>query len=155
MKKLDLPPRIKVLEAAGSIGDGRILKVSDEEFRVKSSDGSRTYLVIVKRIDDKSFAVYSNDNGTVYRGYIGYPIIAALIINGVLPIDNEVINALKGIPWRELNTRFKNYGIVENIVLNQCEKRGLSRTVVLDYINIVMKKIGVLTLYFDETLSKQ
>ena len=118
-KVLRLPPRIKVLEALGSIADGRI-SVQDDEAEVTSSTGERTYKVIVR--DDGR--VYSTDNGTIYRGYIGYPIIAFLMIKGKLPYDERIAKALSGIPWKRLNETYRKYVIVEQIVLKKAEEKG-------------------------------
>jgi len=147
---LRLPPRIKVLEALGSIADGRI-NVQDNEAEVTSSTGERTYKVIVR--DDGR--VYSTDNGTIYRGYIGYPIIALLMIKGKLPYDERIANALSGIPWKRLNETYRKYVIVEQIVLKKAEEKGVPRQVIMDFVNIVMKKLRSMKLVFDEDLVKQ
>ncbi|RLG83132.1 MAG: hypothetical protein DRO40_05595 [Thermoprotei archaeon] len=147
---LRLPPRIKVLEALGSIADGRI-NVQDNEAEVTSSTGERTYKVIVR--DDGR--VYSTDNGTIYRGYIGYPIIALLMIKGKLPYDERIANALSGIPWKRLNETYRKYVIVEQIVLKKAEEKGVPRQVIMDFVNIVMKKLQSMKLVFDEDLVKQ
>ncbi len=151
MKILRLPPRIKVLEALGSIADGRIKIVCSDKALVVSSSGEKTYTVIVR--DDGR--VYSNDNGTYYRGYVGYPIIAFLMIKKKLPFDQRIAEALKGIPWKELNEMYKRYAIVEEIVLKRAEERGVSRRTVLDFVNIVLKKLSTLRLIYDESLVKQ
>ena len=153
-KPLVKPPRIKILEAIGSIGDGRVSVISEEEAVVKSSGGEREYRVIVKKISENTFKVYSNDNGTVYRGYVGYPILAFLMVKGVLPIDNEVMNALKNIPWRELNEKYKKYSIVENIVLDRAERMGVKKHIVTDYMNIIMKKLDLLKFIYDDGLAR-
>lgn len=137
------------------MGDRRVEKVGEHEYKVVSSDGSRTYRVVVKNVDERTFIAYSDDNGTIHRGYVGYPIIAVLMMNNVIPVDRDIMEALKGIPWKELNTKYKNYSIVENIVLEQCEKRGVKRSIVSDYVNIVFKKLNLIKIYFDENLSKQ
>lgn len=147
---LRLPPRIKVLEALGSIADGRI-NVWDNEAEVTSSTGEKTYKVIVR--DDGR--VYSTDNGTIYRGYIGYPIIALLMVKGRLPYDERIANSLSGIPWKKLNETYRKYVIVEQIVLKKAEERGVPRQVIMDFINIVMKKLQSMKLVFDEDLVKQ
>ncbi len=147
---LRLPPRIKVLEALGSIADGRI-NVQDDEAEVTSSTGERTYKVIVR--DDGR--VYSTDNGTIYRGYIGYPIIALLMIKGKLPYDERIAKALSGIPWKRLNETYRKYVIVEQIVLKKAEEKGVPRQVIMDFVNIVMKKLQSMKLVFDEDLVKQ
>lgn len=147
---LRLPPRIKVLEALGSIADGRI-NIRDNEAEVISSTGEKTYKVIVR--DDGR--VYSTDNGTIYRGYIGYPIIALLMVKGRLPYDERIANSLSGIPWKKLNETYRKYVIVEQIVLKKAEERGVPRQVIMDFINIVMKKLQSMKLVFDEDLVKQ
>ncbi len=154
-KILRKPPRIKVLEAIGSIGDERITLVSDDEARVVSSMGDREYRVVVKNVSNNVFRVYSNDNGTIYRGYVGYPIIAFLMLKGVIPIDKDVMRAMTGVPWKELNEKYRKYSIVENIVMDRAERMGVPRSIINDYINIVMKKLGLLKLVFDENLSRQ
>ncbi|HDI02232.1 MAG TPA: hypothetical protein ENF93_01150, partial [Ignisphaera sp.] len=93
MLRLRLPPRIKVLEALGAIADKRINIIDSYRAKVVSSDGSRIYTVIV---DLAKGLVYSDDNGTKYRGYVGYPIIAFLMLQGVLPFDRKISEALKG-----------------------------------------------------------
>ncbi|MET1159749.1 MAG: hypothetical protein ABWW65_02200 [Thermoprotei archaeon] len=155
LKPLRLPPRIKVLEAIGCIGDNRIELVSENEALVVSSTGERKYRVIVvpDSSSNSSFRVYSNDNGTIYRGYVGYPIIAFLMLKGVIPIDRDVMKAMTGIPWKELNEKYKKYSIVESIVMSRAEKMGVSREIVNDYINIVFKKLRILRIYFDESLA--
>lgn len=151
MKKvLRLPPRIKVLEALGAISDGRV-KVRGNKAFVTSSSGEKTYRVIVTN-DGR---VYSNDNGTYYKGYVGYPIIAFLMIKGILPFDEKISKTLTGIPWKKLNETYKKYAIVEEIILRSIEEKGIARQAVIDFINIVMKKLSNLKLVYDESLVKQ
>lgn len=155
MKPLSKPPRIKVLEAAGSIGDGRVKAISPKYAQVVSSEGDRVYDVVVIKKAEDSFLVYSNDNGTIYRGYVGYPIIAFMILLGYLPLDNQVNAALAGIPWKELNTKYKNYAMVESIAINKAEKSGVPRSIIDEYVNIVMKRLSLLKFYFSEELLKE
>jgi len=148
--KLRLPPRIKVLEALSSIADGRV-ELMNSKARVVSSDGSREYKVVV---DYERRRVYSSDNGTVYRRYIGYPIIAVLMLKGILPYDKEISKKLKGIRWRELNERYKSYRIVEGIVKRIYKERGGDEKELDEIVMKVMNKLSKITLYFDEDLSK-
>ena len=111
-KRLRLPPRIKVLEALSAIADGRVKREGDH-YVIASSDGSRSYTVY---IDEARGLVYSNDNGTVYRGYVGYPIVAVLMMLGLLSFSKELSDGLRGIPWRELNEKYKNYSMVMDII---------------------------------------
>ncbi|MEM4487674.1 MAG: hypothetical protein QXK88_02585 [Desulfurococcaceae archaeon] len=154
MKLLSKPPRIKVLEAAGALGDRRIDILSETEAVVRSSMGDKEYRVVLIESNTNTFRAYSNDNGTVFRGYVGYPIVAFMMAKDILPVDNEVTRAVSGIPWKDLNERYKKYSIVENIVLSRAEKLGVSRAVIDEYINVVLKKMSFIKIYFDETLSR-
>jgi len=153
VKLLLKPPRIKVLEAAGAIGDGRILIVSNSKAIVRSSMGDREYKVVLVPGDSGTYRVYSNDNGTIHRGYVGYPVLAFMMKTGILPVDNDVVRAMTNIPWKELNERYQKYSIVESIVISRAEKLGVSRNIIDDYINIVFKKLGLMKVYFDESLA--
>jgi len=102
--RLREPPRIKVLEAAGAIADGRVhlvkgLTPDRLEATVVSSEGDRRYRVVVVK-EGGGYRVYSDDNGTRLRGYVGYPIISVLMLAGALPRDKQVEVALKGIDWK-------------------------------------------------------
>lgn len=132
---LKLPPRIKVLEALGSLADGRMEVINDKEARVVSSDGSRTYMVYV---DVGRREVDSTDNGTVYRGYVGYPIIAVLMHKGLLPRDPELEGKLKGLPWKKLNEEYKNYAKVMEVIFRE---RGIDEMKANKYIDLVLGQL--------------
>ncbi len=144
MMRLKLPPRVKVLEALGSIADGRVRVINDSEAEVTSSTGDRVYKVL---IDLKSNKVFSNDNGTYYRNYVGYPIIAFLMVKGVLPYDDKLANALKGINWRKINEIYKNYSLVENYIKDLLKSKNFSTESVDEFINEVLTKLKSLPLY--------
>ncbi len=122
VRVLHMPPRIKILEAMGAIADGRVEKIGPKRYRVVSSEGDRVYNVYV---DPDSLLVFSDDNGTKYRGYVGYPIIAVLMLEGIIPYDKEVAEALRGIPWRKLNETYKRYALVEKEVKRIAVQRGV------------------------------
>ncbi|MEZ0290615.1 MAG: hypothetical protein ABWJ42_05945 [Sulfolobales archaeon] len=144
MVLLRLPPRIKVLEALGAVADGRVRVVDEKNAEVVSSEGDRVYKVFV---DLSRGVVSSSDNGTVYRGYIGYPIISFLMIKGVIPYDKKFSEALKGVRWRELNERYKKYSLVEQIVFAEAEKRGVSRRELESYVEQVMSILRRMRLF--------
>jgi len=154
VKILSKPPRIKILEAAGAIGDNRVKVISENKALVKSSTGEREYKVVLVESGEGTYRAYSSDNGTLYRGYVGYPILSFMMIKGILPVDNEVVKAFIGVPWKELNEKYQRYAIVENIVLARAERLGVSRKVIDEYISVVLKKLSVIRVYFDEELSK-
>ena len=138
-----LPPRIKVLEALGCLADGRVQVVGDREARVVGSDGTRVYRVVW----DGGLGITSNDNGSVYKGYLGYPAIAFLMLKGVLPYDEKLAEALKGIPWRELNERFRSYAATESYVRELLASKGISWAYVEAFIDKVLEEIKRLKPY--------
>lgn len=112
------PPIIKVYEALGAVADGRVLSPlhledstpslrqgKKKETRVASSDGLKKYDVAW---DSDTNTIMANDNGSYWMGYLGYPSIAFLMKEGVLPYDEAVGGLLKGIKWKEINTKHKN-----------------------------------------------
>jgi hypothetical protein len=137
--ELSLPPRIKVLEAAGAVAGGRVKIVSENEAEVQASEGERVYKVFT---DLKSGVVSSDDNGTTFRNYVGYPIIAFMMSRGELPYDPEIGEALKDIKWRTLNEQYKSYRIVESIIKEKLRSRGVSDRRVNEFIKKVLEKLS-------------
>ena len=138
-----MPPRIKVLEALGAIADGRIEMVGEREARVVSSEGDRVYTVKW----DGGRGITADDNGSVYRGYLGYPSIAFLMLKGLLPYDEELAKALKGLPWRRLNEKFKSYRLVEEYIKSDLSEKGISPSRVDSFIRLVLSSIKKLRPY--------
>ncbi|MCX8185209.1 MAG: hypothetical protein RMI56_04150 [Sulfolobales archaeon] len=149
LPKLSIPPRVKVLEALGALADGRARRVQSDLFEVTSSDSSRTYRVYVKRVGLKEYIVCSTDNGTVYRGYVGYPIIAVMALNGYLSRDRDVEETLSGIPWRKLNEELRKYVLVESEALKIASSRGIDPRVVSSTVEKVIEELKKLTIFFD------
>jgi hypothetical protein len=148
--RLSLPPRIKILEALGALADGRVKEEGENFFSVVSSDGSRTYRVYVEKVGQREFRACSTDNGTVYRGYVGYPIISAMMLLGHLERNLEVEKALSGIPWRKLNETLKKYALVENEIMKTVSSRGVSPKSVYAVVSKVMSELGKLVITLDE-----
>lgn len=97
-----LPPVEKIPEAYGAIADGRV-SMKESAADVVSSDGSKTY-----HVKWKDGVYSSDDNGSKWQGYSGYPIVAVLLLQGKLPLNREVMTAFRGVPWKELNKKYKN-----------------------------------------------
>jgi len=100
-----MPPLIKVYEALGAIGDGRVRIIDDSRATVVSSEGDKSYDV---ETSPDLRTVASNDNASFWQGYLGYPGIAVMLARGFFRIDERAKAALTGISWKELNRRFKN-----------------------------------------------
>jgi hypothetical protein len=103
--KWKLPPIVKVYEALGAIGDGRVRIEDSRVAFVTSSDASKTYEVETSA-DGREIA--SNDNASYWQGYLGYPAIAVLLARGMYRPPANVTDALAGVAWKELNRKFKN-----------------------------------------------
>jgi hypothetical protein len=99
-----IPPSIKVLEALGSIADGRV-EMDHDSAKVFSSSGDKFYSVM---FDEETNVISANDNGSYWQGYLGYPAIAFLMKKGKLSFDAKCSQALKNIHWKKVNTDFKN-----------------------------------------------
>ena len=149
MNILNAPPRIKVLEALGAIADNRIEVLDDSTARVVSSEGDRVYTV---KLNLNDMTVFSNDNGTMLRGYVGYPIIAFLMIKGLLPFDKRLAESLRGIPWRRLNERYKRYFLVEKVVKEMISRKGVNPKEVDTFVNTVLAKLRNIKLRLDRNL---
>ncbi|WP_139652017.1 hypothetical protein [Raoultibacter phocaeensis] len=103
MKKL--PPFEKVYEAYSALADGRVTLCPDERLAtVVSSNGEKSYTVVW---DEAHTAYSSSDNATYWQGYAGYPVIAVLMEQGLVPFDHAVAAGFAGIDWAELNERFR------------------------------------------------
>ena len=98
------PPTIKIYEAIGAVADGRV-EVSENSAKVYSSTRNKCYDVTY---DPDAHAIMSNDNGSFWKGYIGYPAIAFLLKKGVVSYSDEAGKSLAGIAWKDINQKFKN-----------------------------------------------
>lgn len=117
-----MPPIAKVYEALSAIGDGRVHIVDALHASVTSSDGGRTYRVETSA-DGREIS--SDDNASYWQGYLGYPAIAVMIARGLCHPGPEVLRALGGIPWKELNRRFHNdYELTLAEVMQRARERG-------------------------------
>ncbi|MDB5259832.1 MAG: hypothetical protein JWN37_63 [Candidatus Nomurabacteria bacterium] len=102
--KWKIPGKPKVYEALGVVADKRI-EVSGDEAKVYSSSGNKFYDI---SYDASKNAIMCNDNSSYWKGDLGYPAIAYLMKVGVLEYDENLGELLKGVPWKDLNVKFKN-----------------------------------------------
>lgn len=135
------PPRIKILEALGAIADGRVKIVSQNRAEVVGSDGKRKYEV---RWDPAGNSISSTDNGSVYRGYLGYPAVAFLMTQGVLPYDAYLGSRLAGVPWRRLNEKYRDYELVMDEVLKDWSQKDRER--LEKYVSWILRMLKELNL---------
>ncbi len=117
-----MPPKIKIYEALGCLGDKRI-KIKGNEGKVYSSSLKKYYVV---KYDSEANAIMANDNASYWQGYLGYPSIAFLMAAGKIKHQKEFAKALKGIKWKDINVKFKNdYQKTEKYIKDVLEKRGI------------------------------
>lgn len=138
---IKIPPIEKIHEAYSAIADGRIT-LKDTEADVSSSDLTKQYLV---KWEDETYS--SNDNASYWKGYLGYPIIAVLMLQGKLSFDKEIAENFKGINWKKLNTEHKNkYSEVVKEIMGELEKTGVDCNKINNEIDKVYKEIEQLTI---------
>lgn len=114
-----LPPVEKIYEAYSAVADGRV-QMSDGCAVVSSSDNKKQYAV---EWDEDVYS--SNDNASYWQGYIGYPVIAVLMLQGRLSFNDAVPRYFKGIKWKELNAQYKNqYAKAVDHVLTRLASEG-------------------------------
>jgi len=98
------PPITKIYEALGSVADGRV-EASGNTGKVYSSTGNKHYDI---SYDAEAGEIMANDNGSYWKGYLGYPAIAFLMKRGTLSYDGKLGLLLKGVAWKDINQQFKN-----------------------------------------------
>jgi len=136
--KWKLPPIIKIYEALGCLADKR-LKVTDSEVRAYSSSGNKYYTV---QYSESKNAIMSNDNGSFWVGYLGYPSIAYLMKLGKLPFSKKYYKALKDIAWKDINTKNKNNFTKTILEIDEIVKqRGVNIKEFHDFIDKIEKAI--------------
>ncbi len=148
--KWKMPPKIKIYEALGAIADDRV-ELNGETARVESSDGSKKYDVIYSNVDN---SIMSNDNGSYWQGYLGYPSIAFLMIRNKLDYNNEYANALRNIKWKQINVRNNNdFAKTINEIDKIIEQKGINLKKFEKYITSVRDQISALELnYFGKKI---
>lgn len=101
------PPIIKIYEALGAIADDRIelIKGLFVEAKVYSSNRSKYYTVTY---DESNKSIMTNDNGSYWQWYLGYPGIAILLLTNTLPLEKTYSEYLKDIARKDINTQNKN-----------------------------------------------
>ena len=143
MKKWAIPPEIKVYEALGGIGDKRI-DVSGDEAKVFSSSKGKFYSI---QYNEKENAIMCNDNGSYWKGYLGYPSIAFLMLKGKIKYNPKFSEALKEIPWKDINVKFKNnFSKTEQYILEIVEKRGYKKEELIEEVKQISSQIESLSI---------
>ncbi len=138
-----IPPVIKVYEALGAIDDNRI-EVRGDSAKVYSSSRGKSYDVIY---DAEKNAITSNDNGSFFQGYLGYPAITYLLKVGVFEYDVNIAESFGGFAWKDINVKFKNdWAKTETYIFEHIIKQGWNSQVLREAAQDILKQIELLEL---------
>jgi len=137
-----LPPIIKIYEALGCLADDRVQITSSHLAKVYASDNSKFYTVYYHHPQ-----ILSNDNGSYWKGYLGYPPIAFLIKTNVIQSLPTAHKLLQSIPWKKLNLKFKyDYDQVINFIHQQLLKQNHDPTLLTQTATLILKQLQSLKL---------
>lgn len=144
MARWKLPPRAKVFEAFTAVADDRVRLTGRDSATVVSSGGDRTYDV---EWSEDGLTIVANDNASYWQGYLGYPILAVLLVRAELRADAGAVAALAGVPWHDLNKRFKrDYDAAVAHVLGGLPPGGPDAVAVGRAVDGVMDQLAALDL---------
>ena len=139
-----MQPKAKVYEALSAIADGRVTILNATSADVASSSRNKTYTV---KWDQDAQAMTSNDNGTHWQGYIGYPMIAVLMMLGKLDHSAETTKLFAGVHWKQLNDEFhNNYEKAADVVLDDLEAKGAERVKIEQEVTAIYEQLQHLNL---------
>jgi hypothetical protein len=139
-----LPPRAKVFEALGAVADKRVRLTGPGSATVASSRGDKVYDV---EWSEDGRTIAANDNASYWQGYLGYPALAVLLARGELRAGEDVMQALAGVPWHDLNTRFKrDYDAAVAHVLHELPDGAPEMEAVDRAVDDVMEQLAALDL---------
>lgn len=106
MAKWKMPLKVKIYEAFTVIADKRYEFLSDTQAAIPSTNGQKSYVIEWDNVFP--MAMTANDNGTYWKGYIGYTMIAILMAQGKINYDEKIVSLFSGINWNALNKQFNN-----------------------------------------------
>jgi hypothetical protein len=139
-----LPPRAKVFEAFTAVADGRVQLTGPGSATVVSSGGDKTYDVEWSA-DGRS--ITANDNASYWQGYLGYPILAVLLERGELHADSDAVSAMAGVPWHDLNRRYRrDYDAAVAHALGALKEHVVDPALVERQVDDVLDQIAALDL---------
>ena len=139
-----MPPKAKVYEALSAVAGGRVHLTGLTSAEVVSSAGDKTYTVTW---NENMSRVSSNDNASYWQGYAGYPIVAILLVTGVIPYDPDVARPLADVRWKAINDQFKrDYDKAVDEVLRRVEREGASPAAIASEVDAIYLQLAALKL---------
>ncbi|MBI4155846.1 MAG: hypothetical protein HY507_01270 [Candidatus Zambryskibacteria bacterium] len=142
------PPIIKIYEALGAIADGWV-KVVGNTAEVYSSSGNKFYDVTYNPVKK---TIMANDNGSYWKGYLGYPAIVFLMKARVVSYNKKVSDLLKDFAWKDINQKFKN-NFDKTLIHILSSKSEREKKMLIDFTTKVESEIKALKLgYFGKRI---
>ncbi len=144
MDSWKLPPKAKIYEALSAVADNRVKITSETSAVVTSSSLDKNYTVTWS--EDLTH-ITSNDNASHWQGYVGYPIVAVLLVKGKMKFDRKIAGHLAGIAWKKVNKQFKNdYDKAIEAVLVSLGKKGIDTRTIREEVDRIMRQLERLPL---------
>jgi hypothetical protein len=139
-----LPPKAKIYEALSAVADNRVKITGETMAEVASSSYDKTYHV---EWSPDFTQITSDDNASFWQGYLGYPILAVLMIKGRLTFDKGIAESLAGVPWKKINKQYRNdYDKAVQSVLDSLEAKGSDTRTIRDEADRIMTRLEELSL---------
>ncbi len=134
-----VPPKAKVYEALSTVADGRVDLLDGNKAKVTSSSRDKSY--VVKWNADAS-AMISNDNGTYWQKYIGYPMIAVLMLLGKIAYSPDIAKLFANVHWKKINVKYGNdFDKAVEEVLWELETQGHDRSVIEQEVDAIYEQL--------------
>lgn len=117
-----LPPVEKIYEALTAIADKRVIFESDKSLPQGSAKVAASSSDAVYDVTWELNTYSSNDKGTYWQGYPGYPVIAVLMLQGKLPYDIDLARQLANVRWKDVIHRHGNdyRAAVNEVLASRC-----------------------------------
>lgn len=139
-----MPPKAKVYEALSAVADGRVKMMDGNTAEVASSSHTKTYTV---QWNEDATCMVSDDNGTHWEEYIGYPMIAVLMVLGKISCSPDKTGMFANIRWKQLKDAFHhNYDKAADVVLSDLEAKGNQRADIELEIDTIYEQLQKLNL---------
>ncbi len=131
-----IPPIEKIYEALSAVIDNRV-EVNDNKAIVSSSGNKKRYNIVW---DDVSYS--SNDNASYWQGYIGYPVIAVLMVQGKISYPEKIAKYFRDVNWNELNKQYKrDYSAVVEFLLSKLYENGVDTNAIKECIAGIYEEV--------------
>lgn len=117
-----LPPVEKIYEALTAIADKRVTFESDKSLAEGSAKVAASSSDAVYEVTWELNTYSSNDKGTYWQGYPGYPVIAVLMLQGKLSYDMNLARQLANVRWKDIIHRHGNdyRAAVNEVLASRC-----------------------------------